>query len=147
MLVSPSASRCHSRWRRAISEDFMKLNSRTCGCRPVVCLSVLIVAVLISASAFAQSTSNPKWDAFIGYQYQQADGDNVPTPGSNPNSPGSYTFPDMAKGIGGALTYNFNRYWGLESDFGYSRNSDQAASEWTASAGPRFMIRAESYSF
>jgi hypothetical protein len=125
----------------------MKLNSRTCGCRPVVCLSVLIVAVLISASAFAQSTSNPKWDAFIGYQYQQADGDNVPTPGSNPNSPGSYTFPDMAKGIGGAVTFNFDPHWGIETDLGYSRNTDQAASEWTASAGPRFIVRTDSFAF
>ena len=113
----------------------------------MACLSVLIAGVLFPLSAVAQSDSNPRWDAFIGYQYQQADGDNVPTPGSNPNSPGAYQYPDMAKGIGGALTYNFNRYWGLETDFGYSRNTDQAASEWTVSAGPRFMIRADSYSF
>ena len=125
----------------------MILNSRTCGCRPVVCMSALIVAVLLSASAAAQSVPNPRWDAFIGYQYQQADGDNVPTPGSNPNSPGSYTFPDMAKGIGGALTFNFDRHWGIETDFGYSRNTDQAASEWTASAGPRFVVRTDSFAF
>ena len=113
----------------------------------MACLSVLIAGVLIPLSAVAQSDSNPRWDAFIGYQYQQADGDNVPTPGSNPSNPGAYQYPDMAKGIGGALTYNFNRYWGLETDFGYSRNTDQAASEWTASAGPRFIIRTDSYSF
>jgi len=125
----------------------MILNSRTCGCRPVVCVSALILAVLLSASAFAQSDSNPRWDAFIGYQYQQSDGDNVPTPGSNPNSPGSYTFPDMTKGIGGALTFNFDKHWGIEADFGYSRNTDQAASEWTASAGPRFIVRTDSFAF
>src|SRR6202163_4623014 len=139
MLAFPSASRCRSHQRRAISEDFMILNSRARGCSLVVCLSALIVAVLISASAFAQSTSNPKWDAFIGYQYQQADGDNVPTPGSNPNSPGSYTFPDMAKGIGGAVTFNFDPHWGIETDLGYSRNTDQDASVWTASALTRLI--------
>ena len=110
-------------------------------------VSALIVAVLISSSALAQSNSNPKWDAFIGYQYQQADGDNVPTAGSNPNSPGAYTFPDMAKGIGGALTFNFQPHWGLETDFGYSRNTDQAASEWTASIGPRFIVRTDTFAF
>jgi len=125
----------------------MILNSRTHSCSPVVCLSALIVAVLLSASAFAQSDANPRWDAFIGYQYQQADGDNVPTPGSNPASPGSYTFPDMAKGIGGALTFNFDKHWGIEADFGYSRNTDQAASEWTASGGPRFIVRTDSFAF
>ncbi len=110
-------------------------------------VSALIVAVLISSSALAQSNSNPKWDAFIGYQYQQADGDNVPTAGSNLNSPGVYTFPDMAKGIGGALTFNFQPHWGLETDFGYSRNTDQAASEWTASIGPRFIVRTDTFAF
>lgn len=110
-------------------------------------LSALIVVLLISSSALAQSNSNPKWDAFIGYQYQQADGDSVPTAGSNPNSPGWFTFPDMNKGIGGALTFNFDSHWGLESDFGYSRNTDQAASEWTASAGPRFIARTDTFAF
>ncbi|MGD1079990.1 MAG: OmpA family protein [Candidatus Sulfotelmatobacter sp.] len=126
----------------------MILNSPTRGCRLfVACLSALITVVLISGSGFAQSDSNPKWDAFIGYQYLQADGDNVPVAGSNPNSPGSYAFPEMPKGIGGALTFNFNPHWGLETDFGYSRNTGQAASEWTASAGPRFMVRTDSFNF
>ena len=126
----------------------MIVNSPARGCRVLAgFVSALIVAVLISSSALAQSNSNPKWDAFIGYQYQQADGDNVPTAGSNPNSPGAYTFPDMAKGIGGALTFNFQPHWGLETDFGYSRNTDQAASEWTASIGPRFIVRTDTFAF
>ncbi len=113
----------------------------------VACLSVLIIVFLVSASGFAQSDSNPKWDAFIGYQYLQADGDNVPVAGSNPNSPGSYAFPEMPKGIGGALTYNLDPHWGLETDLGYNRNTGQAASEWTASVGPRFMVRTDSFDF
>ena len=125
----------------------MIFNSRTRGCRVVVCLSALIVAVLVSTSAFAQSAPNPRWDAFVGYQYQQADGDSVPAAGSNPNSPTAFMFPDMAKGIGGAITFNFDPHWGLETDFGYSRNTDQAASEWTASIGPRFIVRTDSFAF
>ena len=124
----------------------MILNSRTRGCSPVVCLSALIVAVLLSASAFAQSDANPRWDAFIGYQYQQADGDNLPAAGSNPNSPSVFVFPDMSKGIGGALTFNFDRHWGLETDFGYNW-AQGGASVFTASAGPRFIVRSDSFAF
>ena len=126
----------------------MILNSRARGCSLFLSsLSALILMCFISAPGFAQSDSTPKADAFIGYQYQQADGDNVPSPGSTPDSPGSYAYPEMPKGIGGALTFNFTPRWGLETDFGYSRNTPQAASEWTASAGPRFMIRTDSFNF
>jgi outer membrane protein OmpA-like peptidoglycan-associated protein len=109
-------------------------------------LSALIAMALISASAFAQSDSNPKWDVFGGYQYLHPGG-TVPAVPSDPNNPTPYKFPDMTKGIGGALTYNFDSHWGLESDFGYNRNTDQAASEWTASAGPRLMWRTDSANF
>src|ERR1700681_921395 len=119
--------------RTAISEDLMILNSPVRGYRLfVLFLAVLILLVLISASGFAQSNSNPRWDAFIGYQYQQADGDDVPAAGSNPNAPIAFRFPDMDKGGGFALTYNFDSHWGWETDFGYSRNTDQDASELTA---------------
>ena len=48
----------------------MILNAPARRCRLFAgCLSALIVAVFISSSALAQSDSNPKWDAFIGYQY------------------------------------------------------------------------------
>jgi OmpA family len=126
----------------------MILKAHARGCvLSVALLSALIVVLLISSSAFAQSKSNPKWDAFIGYQYQQADGDSVPMAGGTPNNPGSYTFPDMDKGGGGALTFNFDPHWGFESDFGYSRNTDQDASEFTASFGPRFIWRGDTAAF
>jgi outer membrane protein OmpA-like peptidoglycan-associated protein len=53
----------------------------------------------------------------------------------------------MAKGIGGAFTYNFDPHVGLEGDFGYSRDTPSGASEWTASAGPRFIVRGENAAF
>src|ERR1700680_467255 len=145
MVVFPISVSLPQSLRRAISEDFQTLNSRARGCSLVVCLPALIVACLLSASAFAQSDSNPKWDAFIGYQYQQADGDNVPTAGSNPDSPGVFTFPDMSKGFGGALAFHFDPHWGIETDFGY--NWTQGASVFTASAGPRFIVRTDSFAF
>ncbi len=48
------------------------------------------------------------------------------------------------RGIGTALTYNFDSHWGGEVDFGYNRDKNSATAEWTASAGPRFMWRSDS---
>ena len=107
-------------------------------------LSALIAVVLVSASAFAQSDSTPKFDVFAGYQYLYPGG-RVPT-GLDPNDPVGFKLPGMAKGIGGAFTYNFATHFGLETDFGYNRDSGSGTSEWTAGAGPRFMWRMENAS-
>ncbi len=56
-------------------------------------------------------------------------------PLGDPNNPTSYTVPDMATGLGGALTYNFDPHWGMESDFGYNWSSSDSVttfSAWTA---------------
>lgn len=105
-------------------------------------LAVFMAVTAISVSAFAQSDSNPKWDAFAGYQYL-APGATVPAAGGDPNNPTPYNLPGMARGIGGALTYNLDKHWGIESDFGYSRDTNSASSEWTVGAGPRFIWRTE----
>jgi OmpA family len=107
-------------------------------------LSALIAVVLVSASAFAQSDSTPKWDVFAGYQYLYPGG-RVPT-GLDPNDSAGFKLPGMAKGIGGAFTYNFATHFGLETDFGYNRDSGSGSSEWTVGAGPRFMVRMENAS-
>jgi len=118
------------------------------GCRlSSFCLSAVLVAFSASVCSFAQTNSNPRWDAFVGYQYQQSDGDHFPGARSDPHSPISLGLPDMQKGGGGALTFNFNPHWGVEADIGYSHNSDQGASDFTASIGPRFIIRTDSFSF
>src|SRR5882724_4680315 len=109
-------------------------------------LFVFIALALTASSAIAQSDSNPKMDLFAGYQYLHPGG-TVPFPGSTPSTATPFTFPDMAKGIGAALTYNFDSHWGLEGDFGYNRNTDQIVSEWTASGGPRFIVRTETAAF
>ena len=109
----------------------------------------LITAVLISGCAFAQtsstpksSDSTPKWDFFAGYQFT-APGGTVPFTPSNPASPIRYALPNEARGGGSALTYNFDPHWGAEVDAGYSRDTQSASSEWTVSAGPRFMWRTD----
>jgi len=101
--------------------------------------------VLISTSAFAQSDTPPKVDIFAGYQYLNP-GATVPTPG-NPSNPVPFKLPGEAKGIGTAVTYNFDSHWGLEGDLGYNRDTSSGSSEWTAGAGPRFIVRQETTAF
>jgi outer membrane protein OmpA-like peptidoglycan-associated protein len=51
----------------------------------------------------------------------------------------------MSKGVGGALTYNFDPHWGMEFDLGYSTQTGNYDS--TISGGPRFMWRSEGANF
>ena len=117
----------------------MTSSRTTCARRPVMAGVFAVVALmLIPGFLFAQSDSTPKWDLFAGYQWQHP-GATVPT--GDPNNPTPYSLPDMAKGAGAALTYNFDHNWGAEFDFGYSAGSGN--SETTVSAGPRFIWRTD----
>jgi outer membrane protein OmpA-like peptidoglycan-associated protein len=104
-------------------------------------LPALIAVIFVSASALAQSDSNPKWDLFAGYQYLNPGG-TVPT-GPDPSNPIPFKFPAMSRGLGGALTYNLDSHWGFEADLGDNWDPHWGTSEWTAGAGPRFMVRTE----
>jgi outer membrane protein OmpA-like peptidoglycan-associated protein len=103
-------------------------------------LFLMFALVLVSSLAVAQSDSNPKWDLFVGYQWLHPGG-TVPAAFGDPAAPTPFKVPDMDKGFGSALTYNFDRYWGLEADFGH--NWARGNYETTGSAGPRFMVRTD----
>ncbi len=97
------------------------------------------IAILATvSSAFAQSDSTPKWDWFLGYQWMHP---GITVPFGDPNNPTPYKVPDMAKGLGTAVTYNFDPHWGGELDFGY--NWGDSNKETTVSGGPRFMWRTD----
>jgi outer membrane protein OmpA-like peptidoglycan-associated protein len=124
-------------------EDSMSLGRNTRATRPFVASLFAILALsLISASAFAQSDPNPQWDIFVGYQYLHP-GASVPL--GDPANPTTYPVPSMSRGLGGAVTYNFDPHWGLETDLGH--NWATSDSETTISAGPRYMWRADSGNF
>jgi outer membrane protein OmpA-like peptidoglycan-associated protein len=114
--------------------------------RAVTGVLAVVAVSLISNHALAQGDTNPKFDAFVGYQWLNPGG-TVPALGGDPNNPTPFKLPSMAKGIGGAFTFNFDRHWGLETDFGYNRDANSASSEWTVSAGPRFIVRTDDASF
>jgi len=106
--------------------------------RGVIGLLVVLAVSLISLPAFAQSDNNPKWDLFVGYQWLHP-GATVPAASTDFNNPGTYKIPDMPKGFGSALTYNFDPHWGIEFDFGQNWGNNNY--EATGSLGPRFIWR------
>src|SRR5229473_149149 len=101
---------------------------------------LMFATVPVSTPVFAQSDSNPKWDLFVGYQWLHP-GITVPAPFGNPFNPTPFKVPDMAKGFGSALTYNFDPHFGLEFDLGH--NWGNGNYETTASVGPRLMFRTD----
>ena len=105
---------------------------------------LMFATILASTPVFAQSDSNPKWDLFVGYQWLHP-GINVPAPFGNPNNPTAFKVPDMAKGFGSAVTYNFDRHFGLEFDLGH--NWGDGNYETTASVGPRLMFRTDNANY
>lgn len=123
----------------------MSSNRFACKSRTTAaCISAMFVVILLSASAFAQSDSNPKWDLFAGYQWLHP-GATVPAAFGDPNNPTPYKVPDMAKGFGSALAYNFDSHWAGELDFGH--NWGNSNYEMTISGGPRFMWRTEDMNY
>jgi hypothetical protein len=118
----------------------MSVRSNTSKGRVGIGLMVVLVVSLLSSPGFAQSDSNPKWDLFVGYQWLHP-GATVPAPGGDPGNPTPFKIPDMAKGFGSALTYNFDPHWGAEFDLGHNWGSSNY--ETTASAGPRFIWRTD----
>lgn len=103
-----------------------------------VFVAILLSIFLLPSRMAGQDDSVPKFDLFVGYQWLHPGG-TVPAPQGTPASPIPMIVPDMGKGLGAAITYNFNRYAGLEADFGH--NADNYES--TISAGPRLMFRSD----
>jgi outer membrane protein OmpA-like peptidoglycan-associated protein len=98
----------------------------------VATLALLNLAVFSPATLRAQDDQSPKYDVFVGYQWLHPGGD-APIPGTQAN-PASAKIPDMPKGFGASLTYNFNQNFGFEGDFGHNWENY----ETTVSIGPKF---------
>ena len=98
----------------------------------VAALALMSLAVFFPTSLRAQDDQSSKYDLFVGYQWLHPGGD-VPIPGTQAN-PASAKIPDMPKGFGASLTYNFNQNFGFEGDFGHNWDSY----ETTVSVGPKF---------
>jgi len=110
----------------------------------VACVFAVVTVILICGSAVAQNDSNPKYDFFAGYQWLHPGG-TVPAANSDPNNPTPFIVPDMARGVGGAFAYNFDKHWAGEVDLGHNWGGGNY--DFTASLGPRFMWRTDTVNF
>lgn len=98
--------------------------------------------VAMSTAVFAQDDSEvPKVEIFTGYQWLNPGG-TVPTPFQPSSTPIPYKLPDMPRGLGGGVTYNFNKFLGLEGDLGTNWNKYHDH-ESTFSVGPKLTWRNE----
>jgi outer membrane protein OmpA-like peptidoglycan-associated protein len=104
---------------------------------------LIFALTLIAANAVAQDEGVPKIDVFVGYQYLNPAGD-VPVPNTS-NPVQAQTLVDFRHGFGLAGAYNFNRYLGLEGDYGGDWKDGFSVN--TVSFGPRLMLRTDSANF
>ena len=96
-------------------EGIMEITTLSRATRVALACAVALLTVLVTAGPVAaQTESTPKWDLFAGYQWLHP---NITTPAAfgDPSNPTPFLVPDMAKGVGGALTYNVDPHWGLET--------------------------------
>jgi hypothetical protein len=143
----PNLVRVHGykKLTKKFSEDDMSfhpgLRSRRVWCASFL---LMLTVVLLSAVTLAQDVETPKYDIFLGYQWLHPGGA-VPSPLGTFNAPIQYPLPDMGYGAGGAFTYNFKSFLGLEGDFG--RNFNDNNSEMTVSVGPKLTWRTEDVNY
>jgi hypothetical protein len=103
---------------------------------------LLLTMVLLSAVSLAQDVETPKYEIFTGYQWLHPGG-TVPAPFGNYNAPSPMNLPDMPAGFGASFTYNFQKYFGLEADFGHNWDNY----ETTVSLGPKATYRTENVNY
>jgi hypothetical protein len=106
------------------------------------CFLLMSFVVLLSAVTLAQDVETPKYEIFAGYQWLHPGGF-VPVPFGNYNAPNGMKLPDMPEGFGASFTYNFQKYFGLEGDFGHNWDNY----ETTISVGPKATYRTENANF
>jgi hypothetical protein len=102
------------------------------------CFLLMLTLVLLSAVTVAQDVETPKDEIFVGYQWLHPGG-TVPSPFGNFNAPTGMKLPDMPAGFGAAYTYNFQKFFGLEGDFGHNWDNY----ETTISVGPKAIYRTD----
>jgi len=106
------------------------------------CFLLMLTVVLLSAVTLAQDVETPKYEIFAGYQWLHPGG-TVPVPFGNYNAPAGMKLSDMPEGFGASFTYNFQKYFGLEGDFGHNWDNYES----TISVGPKATYRTENANF
>jgi Outer membrane protein beta-barrel domain len=132
------------------------MSSRTqnsCGRVAIMWLAAIVVLCVIGTIAAAQDQPAPKWEIFGGYSFFD--------PATNVHGllpggvlPASSRVESNPRGVGGSVTYNFNRWFGLTADgsghWGSGENGISSriddASFYSASMGPKLTFRTHYFS-
>jgi outer membrane protein OmpA-like peptidoglycan-associated protein len=128
-------------------------SQNSCGRVAIMWLAAIVVLCVIGTFAAAQDQPAPKWELYAGYSFFD--------PATNVHGllpggllPASSRIESNPHGIGGSVTYNFNRWFGLTADasghWGSGENGvagriDDAAF-YSASMGPKLTLRTHHFS-
>jgi outer membrane protein OmpA-like peptidoglycan-associated protein/opacity protein-like surface antigen len=131
-------------------ECFLMLSRAQNSCGRVAVVQLAVIALLCSVGTFtaAQDQPTPKWELYAGYSFfDPATHVHGLLPGGV--LPATSRVESNPHGIGGSVTYNFNRWFGLTADGsghwgsgenGVGQRIDDAAF-YSASAGPKLTLR------
>ena len=147
-------------WKSMINVIDVRRNSymssrsqNSCGRVAVMRLAVVVVLCGVGTFVAAQDQPAPKWELYAGYSFFD--------PATNVHGllpggllPVSSRVESNPRGIGGSVTYNFNRWLGLTADasghWGSSENGVSSriddASFYSASMGPKLTLRTHYFS-
>src|SRR5208282_3354755 len=119
--------------------------SRRCG---TVALVLAVVLIALPAMLTAQTAPAPKAasaefptaEVFLGYQWMNPGGDIPGEKGSG------LKMPSLSKGFTASLTYNFNKWLGVEGNYGGSSDANNASVN-TLTIGGKATWRTEDVNF
>jgi outer membrane protein OmpA-like peptidoglycan-associated protein len=128
-------------------------SENSCSRIAVMRLATVVVLCVIGTFAAAQDQPTPKWELYAGYSFFDPATD---VHGLLPGGllPVSSRIESNPHGVGGSVTYNFNRWFGLTADGsghwgsgenGVSSRIDDAAF-YSASMGPELTFRTRHFS-
>jgi outer membrane protein OmpA-like peptidoglycan-associated protein len=128
-------------------------SENSCSRIAVMPLAAVVVLCVIGTFAAAQDQPAPKWELYAGYSFFD--------PATNVHGllpggllPVTSRIESNPHGVGGSVTYNFNRWFGLTADGsghwgsgenGVARRIDDAAF-YSASVGPKLTFRTHHFS-
>ncbi len=94
------------------------------------------------APSARSSDDTPKVELFVGYQWLNPGG-SVPVPGSPTTTT---NMPSLTKGFGTSLSYNFNRFFSIEGNYGGNSDSNTNSIN-TVTGGPKLTYRGDGVNF
>jgi hypothetical protein len=128
-------SLCHKTYRRCASVAL------------VLALVLIALPLMLNAQTAAPNapsaysdTSYPKYELFVGYQWLNPGGD-IPDTSTSPPTP--YEIPSLSRGMGANFSYNFDKNFALEANWGVNWSDGNHININMGAVGPKVVYRAE----